>query len=221
MEHVDQAAAALRDVVGEFKANAFATSSFQTQSMPFLHLIATHAPSLRVWFLDTGFHFPQTIEFMLRVTEDLGLNTMAMTPDSQRVVDGGMLREGGDTDGCCRKMKVEVLDGLLDVYAQRGPACWVSGVRHDQTRARSRLQEREKTPQGVARVHPMLHWTGEQIEAYVVDHALPRHPLESAGYFSVGCQPCTIPGRGREGRWPGQVKEGCGIHNLIDWKKGT
>ena len=113
------------------------------------------------------------------------------------------------------------LEQLLSVCAQDGEACWISGVRHDQARARRDLGVHEMTPQGVTRIHPMLHWTAEQISEYIDCYALPKHPLAEKGYDSIGCQPCTVPGSGREGRWPGQVKDGCGIHGLISRKVST
>ena len=214
-QHIERSAELLVAALEEFGEGAFATSSFQTQGMPLLHLVSLHAPRMPVFFIDTGFHFVETHRYLSEVWARLQLRVVMLQRGPEAQSEAYQAREGGDTDRCCHLMKVEPLAGLLDAQHRIRPSCWVSGVRHGQTRARDSLEEREKTPQGVTRIHPLLDWTDEQVEEYISDHSLPRHPLHSAGYSSIGCRPCTVPGRGRSGRWPGQEKEGCGIHNLV------
>jgi phosphoadenosine phosphosulfate reductase len=221
--HVAHSVSLLESAYSEFSCGVFATSSFQTQGVPLLHLISQHIPLIPVWFIDTGFHFAQTHEFVDELRERFSLTVRVKPPrlDLMRLAD--QRRERGDSDGCCHLMKVKPLEEHLEQMGEafyKGEVgngfCWISGVRRDQTRARGWLKEREFTPQRVTRCHPMIDWTSEQVDAYIAEHDLPVHPLHSKGYSSIGCQPCTIPGNGREGRWPGMSKEGCGIHGLLD-----
>jgi phosphoadenosine phosphosulfate reductase len=215
-QHIDHSVEVLQAAVEEFGAGAFATSSFQTQGMPLLHLISQHAPRMMVFFLDTGFHFPETYEFLKRVSARFSIRSIVVTSSVSWMPEAEQALERGDTDHCCNLLKVRPLQNLLTVQAQLRSSCWISGVRHDQTRARVGLQGRESTEQGVTRIHPMLDWTSDQVDEYIESHGLPRHPLTARGYPSIGCEPCTVPGDGRSGRWPGQPKEGCGIHHLLN-----
>jgi phosphoadenosine phosphosulfate reductase len=214
--HIEHSVGVIEAAVEEFGAGAFATSSFQTQGMPLLHLISRYAPGLPVLFLDTGFHFPETLRFLVEVAGLLSIRTVVVPPSVSWMPEAEQALERGDTDRCCGLSKVQPLQRLLTAQAMLRPSCWISGVRHDQTWARVGLQEREGTEQGVTRIHPMLDWTTDQVDEYIESHSLPRHPLAARGYTSIGCEPCTVPGDGRSGRWPGEQKEGCGIHHLLN-----
>ena len=216
MDHVKKSISILRDAQSEFGDRAFATSSFQTQGIPFLHLISKHARGLPVFFIDTGFHFAETLYFKYECRSLFDLEVIAIHSDSilrRKSGEEKLWRENSAL--CCDRLKVHVMDAIL--RGQRG-GCWISGVRHDQTKAREGLLERESAPHGITRVHPMLHWTSQQVNEYIDEHNLPRHPLWEKGYSSIGCWPCTNQGSGRQGRWEGQSKEGCGIHHLLERK---
>lgn len=193
------------------------SSSFQTQSLPLLHMVSQVAPQLPILFLDTGFHFPETLAFRDKLVREWGLNL--------RVLKAGMPREeflgqyGGnlyrrDPDLCCFINKVEPMQ-----QAMKGLRAWMSGIRRDQSAARSPIQIVEGTPQGVIRVHPLGMWTQEDIQNYIREHSLPGHPLSSRGYASIGCAPCTRPVQAgeneRAGRWVGQGKKECGLHTQL------
>jgi phosphoadenosine phosphosulfate reductase len=207
----------LRWVRETFGARAALSSSFQAQSLPLLHLVATHAPDLTVLFLDTGFHFADTLALRDRLASEWGLRVR--TIGAAHVLEGrresceGLYRT--DPDRCCYVHKVEPMDA-----AMAGFDAWISGVRRDQTRERAslRLVEPGVRP-GTLRIHPLAAWTRDDVEAYAAQHALPRHPLEAQGYRSIGCEPCTRPpadpGDDRSGRWAGREKKECGLHTIL------
>lgn len=190
-----------------------ATSSFQTQSVPLLHMIATVTPAMPVVFLDTGFHFPETLAFRDALAERLGLRILTTQP---RLGHDGFRRQHADLhardpDLCCHLNKVEPLDDLLQDHAG-----WVAGVRRDQTAHRATLQPLAWGKKGRLKVSPLLAWTERDVWQYLHDHELPEHPLLAQGYLSIGCAPCTrrvLDGEGaRDGRWSGTTKTECGLH---------
>lgn len=179
------------------------SSSFQTQSVPLLHLISQRAPELSVLFLETGFHFPQTLSFRDRLIQQLGLTVRTLKPEE--FPPKPTFAE--DTRACCALNKTAPLEKVL-----KTASVWITGVRRDQTSHRSRMNTVERHHTGVLKVHPMLEWTELQIEQYLKQHPqLPQHPLTAQGYSSIGCYPCTAPGSGREGRWPDSVRSECGV----------
>lgn len=199
----------------EFSPDVVASSSFQTQSVPLLYLIAEIAPELPIVFLDTGYHFPETLEFRDRLVSDWGLKLRVMRSALPRV---DLLRHHSpdlyrrDPDLCCQIHKVEPMRRAL-----KGLRAWITGVRRDQTPGRSEVAEVENGAQGLARIHPMVHWTQSDIEKFARRHDLPRHPLDALGYASIGCAPCTRPvtierAPSRIGRWAGVDKTECGLH---------
>jgi phosphoadenosine phosphosulfate reductase len=205
-----------------FEGEIVATSSFQTQSVPLLHLVGRTVPELPVVFLDTGFHFPETLSFRDRLEEMFGLNVRSET---NRLGHEEFMQRYGrlyrdDPDLCCHLNKVEPLQRVLDEVDT-----WLSGVRRDQT------EQRRETPivgrqDGVYKICPMVEWTSEDVESYIDRHDLPRHPLTSEGYTSIGCAPCTeCPKSGaddeRAGRWAGRDKNECGLHTDRDDEPDT
>lgn len=196
-----------------FGAQVAASSSFQTQSVPLLHLIAQNCPDMPVIFLDTEFHFPETLQFRNELQERFNLNIMNMRP----VIGRGELetRYGvslpqHDPDLCCYIHKVEPMQRALS-----GFRAWVNGTRRDQTEQRQRLAILEQLPSGLLKIQPMLNWTKTEINNYIETYNLPRHPLFGRGYRSIGCAPCTQPSfteDDRAGRWAGLDKTECGLH---------
>ena len=196
-----------------FGDDAAATSSFQTQSVPLLHLIAEHAPELPILFLDTGFHFPETLEFRDRLIDELGLNVRSLEP---RLGHDGFREKHGqlhqrEPNLCCYLNKVEPLEDAMEDYD-----AWVSGIRRDQTEARAETPVLQEQENGVLKVCPMVEWTSRDVWTYINEHDLPAHPLFKEGYFSVGCAPCTQKPENQEekrsGRWAGREKTECGLH---------
>jgi len=199
----------------EYKSSgktAFVSSSFQTHSLPLLHIISRFQPDIPVYFLNTGFHFPETIAFRYEIQELFGLNIIdAISPVSksgQRDANGKFFFVN-NPDHCCYLNKVLPLEPVIQNHD-----IWINGVRRDQTKFRAGLQEEEMMGEGKMRYHPMLDWNSKMIHDYRMEFNLPEHPLEAQGYFSVGCMPCTrsvMESSDRNGRWAGQAKDECGI----------
>jgi len=194
-----------------------ASSSFQTQSMPLLHLLSIHAPEVPVYFLDTGFHFSETLRFRDVVGKQLGLDIRSVrstVPLAGQRTTSGMFLWSENTQRCCEVNKTLPMEPVL-----AGADVWITGVRRDQSSVRSAFELEAPGPQRTTRLHPMLEWTRSDIWRYVAEFDLPRHPLEQLGYESIGCQPCTarpsLDGEERAGRWEGQNKNECGLHTVL------
>ncbi|MBN1994017.1 MAG: phosphoadenylyl-sulfate reductase [Anaerolineae bacterium] len=202
-----------------FGSHVTASSSFQTQSVPLLHLISQVCPEMPVIFLDTGFHFPETLAFRDNLHTRFGLNLVIVRPaieKSQLADQYGAALYRRDPDLCCYIHKVEPMQRAL-----AGFEGWISGIRRDQTANRQNLPVLETQPTGPLKIYPLLEWTRAQIDEYIQRHQLPTHPLFAKGYRSIGCAPCTRPvllnEDDRAGRWAGIDKNECGLHlNLMD-----
>jgi phosphoadenosine phosphosulfate reductase len=211
----------LRWATATFGDEVVASSSFQTQSVPLLHMISRCCPGLPVLFLDTGFHFPETIAFRDQLVKALGLNLRVLHCRIER--DAFMRCYGtlyrSDPDLCCYLNKVEPLARAL-----AGQKAWIAGIRRDQTAARRATRVLELGADRVYKISPLAAWTAGQVDAYVRAHGLPVHPLTPQGYASIGCKPCTraiAPGAdSRAGRWADSTKTECGIHEDPWRRKG-
>ena len=189
------------------------TSSFQTHSLPLLHIVTTAIPDLPVLFIDTGFHFPETYAFRNQIKGDWNLNLInvqSKTAKNQQVDADGQFLYSTDPEYCCHINKVEPLDDAMKIYD-----IWIAGLRKDQTKLRTTLQEEEFQEEGLMKYHPILDWNSKMIYDYAKAFNLPQHPLEAQGYLSIGCMPCTnsvSEDMERSGRWYGSKKTECGIH---------
>ncbi len=198
----------------------FATSSFQTHSLPMLHIISRIDPSIPVMFLNTGYLFPETLAFRDQVARLMNLNVVNIAPTvpkfNQRD-DTGRLYFASNPDLCCYLNKVLPLEPCLQKFD-----IWINGIRSDQNSNRQSMGVIQQGPFDCLRFHPMLDWTVAMIYDYLEQHELPRHPLDEQGYWSIGCEPCTIaPGTAghRSGRWHGQNKTECGLHTQLARKQ--
>lgn len=192
----------------------FISSSFQSHSIPLLHMVYQSGRRIPVYFLDTGYHFEETINYRDKMVEWLDLDL--------RVVGSRILKEDqrdeygfqwhvAYPDKCCFANKVEPMIAVIEEYD-----IWISGIRGDQAEGRKLMKEEETTPSGKLRYHPLLDWREEEIREYAKRYNIPEHPLEGLGYRSIGCRPCTRAvkeGEGnRSGRWSGTDKKECGLH---------
>ncbi|MFN8459526.1 MAG: phosphoadenylyl-sulfate reductase [Anaerolineae bacterium] len=199
-----------------FGSSVAASSSFQTQSVPLLHLIAQICPDMPVIFLDTEFHFPETLHFRDELQERFSLNIMTVRPvigRNELATRYGVSLPEHDPDLCCYMHKVEPMQRAL-----AGFQAWISGTRRDQTEHRQQQAMLERLPDGLLKIQPMLNWTKSEINAYIEQYDLPRHPLFGQGYRSIGCAPCTQPSFSeddRAGRWAGLDKTECGLHTKL------
>jgi phosphoadenosine phosphosulfate reductase len=193
-------------------------SAFQVEGTCVIHMATQIRPDVPILFLNTGFHFAETLAFKERLTERLGLNVVelvgAHTVESQTAELGPRLYER-DPEQCCHINKVEPMLGAL-----RGLDAWVTAFRRDSspTRANSPIVDRYELEPGrfIAKVNPAATWTRREAWAYLRENDLPHNPLYDLGYASIGCAPCTrmqLPGEPeRAGRWAGLSKWECGIH---------
>jgi len=192
-------------------------SAFQAEGTCVMHMATRLRPDVPVLFLETGFHFAETLAFKRQLTELLGLNVVDLvgehTVESQAAAFGPRLFER-DPDRCCDLNKVRPM-----LRALRGLDAWITAFRRDSspTRAESPLVDRYEVEPGwwMVKVNPVAAWSRQQTWAYLQEHDLPHNPLYDLGYASIGCAPCTrlaFPGEPeRSGRWAGLSKWECGI----------
>ena len=192
-------------------------SAFQAEGTCVMHMATRIRPDVPILFLETGFHFDETLEIKRRLTERLSLNVLELTGDytaeSQAEAFGARLYER-DPDRCCQINKVEPMLGAL-----RGLDAWITAFRRDSspTRANAPIVDRYELEPGrwIVKVNPVATWTRRDTWAYLKEHDLPHNPLYDLGYASIGCAPCTrlqFPGEPeRAGRWAGLSRWECGI----------
>ncbi|RLD20658.1 MAG: phosphoadenylyl-sulfate reductase [Bacteroidetes bacterium] len=193
----------------------FTTSSFQSHSLVLLHILSRIDKTIPIVFINTGFHFPETIKFRDEVADLFGLTNLidlkSDMPKSLQKGENGRLLFASDPDYCCHINKTEPLHNLLRTYD-----VWVNGVRADQSKVRSGMILEQDAPFGAVRFHAMLDWNSKMIHDYRKEYNLPTHPLDDQGYVSIGCEPCTrkidINMSDRDVRWFGLNKTECGLH---------
>lgn len=188
-------------------------SSFGAESAALLHLAAQVDPAVPVIFVDTRRLFPQTLAYRDRLIAMLGLTDVrSVGPDAamEQQLDPIGALFARDADACCAFRKVAPLDAALTPFR-----AWISGRKRYQASSRHDIPAFEATTTHI-KVNPLASWSMADIAAYMRAHALPAHPLVAQGYPSIGCAPCTSPvafGEDpRAGRWRGQDKTECGIH---------
>lgn len=189
-------------------------SSFGADSAVLLHMVSEINPDLPVYFLETGKHFPETLDYVETLKQRLGLtNVISLQPDAadvERFDPYGDLWET-DPDSCCHIRKTEPLEPILEQYGG-----WITGRKRYQTKERGVLPHFELTSDDRIKVNPLAYWSDAEVVAYRLAHDLPEHPLYAKGFKSIGCAPCTsavADGEdARAGRWRGLDKKECGIH---------
>jgi len=200
--------------IDEFWPQIAMSSSFQTQSMPLLHMATQIRRDLLIFFLDTGYHFWDTLIFRERIASEWKLNVLDLYRDSRWDVFARQNTRSlpvDDPDLCCFLHKVQPMQkALKDLNA------WISGIRRDQTPERAKARVLELGDDGLLKINPLLNWTKADVDAYIEEHNLPAHPLLAKGYRSIGCAPCTVAvglnDDERAGRWVGRGKTECGLH---------
>ena len=197
----------------EFRGRIAAVSSFGTESAVILALIAEIDPAMPVVFLDTGWHFAETIAYRDHLAGLLGLtNLRSVTPaaDDLQREDRDNRLHAGNPDRCCHIRKVLPLERALAGYE-----AWITGRKRYHGGERSQLDVIEDVD-GRIKINPLAGWTQAQIAAEFRARQLPVHPLVARGYPSIGCAPCTSQAAAndgvRSGRWIDSTKTECGIH---------
>ena len=196
----------IRELYKDFDKVLF-TSSFGTTAAYLLHLFHKVNPNETIYFLDTTYHFNETIEYKETLTRLLNLNVVDVKPEDWK--NNFTQKDktwNTDPDLCCSINKVEPIDKIKVNYD-----VWVSGLMSAQSAHRQNLKVFEQKDD-IIKFYPLI----DQNEANAKDHmkanALPQHPLLSQGYSSVGCFHCTVAGKGRSGRWVNKSKTECGLH---------
>ena len=189
-------------------------SSFGTESIVLLHLLSVLDRTVPVLFLDTEMLFPETLAYQQEVAEKFRLSDVRrITPDREALFnrDPDAILHLADPDACCTLRKREPLERAL-----QGFEAWITGRKRFQTDKRAALEFFEADDAGRIKINPLAHWSRADVQDYIVNNRLPRHPLASARLPSLGCMPCTSevnPGEDdRSGRWRGLDKDECGIH---------
>ena len=196
------------------------TCSFQAEDVVVLDHLRRRVPRIPVLFLETGYHFAETLAYRDRLAERWNLHLVNLSADStvaQQEAQFGILNQT-DPARCCQMRKVEPLIKGLAPYD-----VWFTGLRRQQspTRANLRKIERHLLPDGKAlwKVSPIADWIWEDVAGYLDAHDIEALPLYAKGYTSIGCEPCTsLPldaANARSGRWGGRKLE-CGIHTFTE-----
>jgi phosphoadenosine phosphosulfate reductase len=171
--------------------------SFQKEESVLVHMLSTVCPDARVFTIDTGVLFPETLATWKNFEDRFGLKV--------EVVDA---TGPWSATNCCGQAKIDALGRALE-----GVEAWFTGVRREQSDTRANVAKLERDERrGIWKLNPLADWTEKDLWRYIHRHDLPYNPLHDLGYDSIGCAPCTQPGQGREGRWAGSDKTECGIH---------
>ena len=204
----------------EFRPHVVLTCSFQHDGVVLAHMLRDIAPEVPVVFIDTGFHFPETLAYRDEIRRRFDLPLVELQPIMPRAefaATHGLDLYARDPDLCCHINKVEPLKRYLP-----GVRAWVNGRRRDQASTRQAMRVVEAFQGDLHKVNPMCSWTSRDTFQYMERHAIPMHPLFEKGYASIGCAPCTrpvLPGEDeRDGRWAGTGKVECGLHTFLDPK---
>ena len=220
MSELDSKIQSARELIaGELAKSGAAciTSSFQAECVALVHMLKEQRPDIPVLFLETGYHFPETLAYRDRMTREWNLNLVNLEA-KQSVKEQeslfGILNQT-EPSKCCGLRKVEPLFAGIANYDT-----WFTALRREQSPTRANLQEVEpfKLPVGktLEKVSPLAGWTNKDVWQYLSRYNIPALPLYDQGYTSIGCQPCTAlpfdPDNPRSGRWQGKEKLECGIH---------
>jgi len=216
---IEERASAAREFLRERLAgaqNVCVTSSFQAEDIVVLHMVREILPQVPVLFLETGYHFAETLVYRDRMAAEWNLNLINVLPErtvAEQESEFGILHQSAP-DRCCALRKVEPLFRSLAPYG-----VWITGLRRQQSKSRANLQPEESftLPGGhtLAKLSPLAEWSTRDVWLYAAAHEIPLLPLYDKGYTSIGCEPCTsLPfdaNDPRSGRWSGRKLE-CGIH---------
>lgn len=189
------------------QAEVMLTSSFAATSAFLLKLFSEINREQLVYFIDTGYHFEETLKYKQQLTDLYGLRVKSISA----VKEEHEFTTADETwkknpDFCCYINKVKPLDLIKAKYT-----VWVSGLMEWQSDHRASLNIFENRGD-ILKFYPLLDVTKEERDKYIAEHQLPFHPLVAKGYNSIGCSHCTVPGEERSGRWNNNPKTECGLH---------
>ena len=191
----------LAEAVGAFHPRLVTACSFQKEESVLLDMLMAIEPRARVFTIDTGVLFAETIDTWRAFEARWGVKVEVVDASADPPWTGG--------EHCCSGgAKAAALERALD-----GAEAWITGLRREQapTRAGVEALERDQA-RGLWKVNPLVDWTDKDVWRYIAERELPYNPLHDRGYASIGCIHCTVPGGGRDGRWAGTDKIECGLH---------
>ena len=198
----------IEEIYKDFEeAEIMLTSSFAATSAFLLKLFSDVKRNQKVYFIDTGYHFEETLKYKEELISTYGLNVTSVSALKEEhnftTMDQSWKK---NPDFCCYINKVKALDGLKQKYTN-----WVSGLMKWQSDHRASLDIFE-IRNDILKFYPLLDVTKEERDAFIERHQLPFHPMVARGYNSIGCTHCTSPGEDRSGRWNNNPKTECGLH---------
>jgi phosphoadenosine phosphosulfate reductase len=207
----------------QFQPDVILTCSFQHDGVVLAHMLRQVAPEVPVVFVNTGFHFAETLAYRDEIRRRFGIRLVELepvVPREQLAREHGLDLYARNPDLCCQLNKVEPLKRHLPAVR-----AWINGRRRDQAATRHGLRVVEAFrggEQDLYKVNPLVSWSARETFHYMERHGIPTHPLFERGYASIGCEPCTrpiLPGESeRDGRWAGTGKVECGLHTFLDPK---
>ena len=198
---------------------AFSTA-FGPSGLVLMHLTSQIHPNVKVFFIDTGYHFQDTLDMVDRVQSALPVEVEVVQPQrsvAQQLNDHNGHLHQLEPDRCCDLRKVAPTRQIL-----RGKSAWITARRRDQGHTRANLHFLEPTTtegRDIMKLNPLFKWTRKEVWQHIYTHDLPYNRLADEGYTSVGCAPCTRPATDpndeRSGRWSGRNKTECGLHTSL------
>jgi phosphoadenosine phosphosulfate reductase len=213
----------LRWAITRYHPRLTMATAFGAEGCCLIHMIAEIEPAVRIFNLDTGYQFPETLELCQRIKERYGIEVELVQPDLS--VPEYEAKHNGplyvlQPDQCCHDRKIVPLRRAIAGYD-----AWISAIRGNQTahRAAAGVVQRDKKF-GLVKVNPLLSWTNRDVWEFITRNNVPYNPLHDRGYPSIGCWPCTravADGQDeRAGRWAGTAKKECGLH-IMDQEGGS
>jgi len=207
----------LRWAVEAFHPRLTMATAFGPEGCAIIHMLAEIEPRVRIFNLETGYQFPETLALRDQIAERYGIEVELVrpeltVPEYEAAHDGPLY--GVDPNRCCHDRKIVPLRRAVEGYD-----AWISAIRADQSAHRAKASVVGWDAKfNLVKVNPLLGWTQKDVWAFVVANDVPYNPLHDQGYPSIGCWPCTRavgPGTDeRAGRWVGQAKTECGLHSL-------
>jgi phosphoadenosine phosphosulfate reductase len=215
--------AVLRWAVQQFHPRLTMATAFGAEGCCIIHMLAEIEPSVRIFNLDTGYQFRETLEVRERIRARYGIDVELVRPEltvaEYEAEHGGPLY-GHRPDQCCHDRKILPLRRAVVGYD-----AWISAIRREQTNHRAAAGVVQWDAKfNLVKVNPLLGWTRKDVWNFIFKHKVPYNPLHDRNYPSIGCWPCTRPVAGgedeRAGRWAGTVKKECGLH-VIEHEGGS
>jgi phosphoadenosine phosphosulfate reductase len=213
----------LRWSVETFHPRLTMATAFGAEGCCLIHMLAEIEPGVRIFNLETGYQFPETLELRERIRERYGIRVEYIRPELEvaeyEAEHGGPLYEMRP-DQCCHDRKILPLRQAVVGYD-----AWISAIRKDQTDERAQAAVVQWDAKfGLVKVNPLLNWTKREVWGFILKHGVPYNPLHDKNYPSIGCWPCTRPvadgDEERAGRWAGKVKKECGLH-VVEHQGGS